>query len=178
MRLILPATRPLGYAWRMHDSPTPGHASSLRIILPDAVATEGLGARLGLILRAGDVVALRGDLGMGKSTLARAAVRAALAEPDLAVPSPTFTLVQSYDGPDCAIWHVDLYRLDGPEDALELGLDEAFADAASLIEWPDRLGRSLPADRLDVTLREDGEGRMADIQAGPSWTARIEELRP
>lgn len=174
----MPATRPLGYAWWMHDSPAPTSRPSLRIILPDAAATEALGARLGLVLRAGDVVALRGDLGMGKSTLARAAVRAALAEPDLAVPSPTFTLVQSYDRPDCAIWHVDLYRLDGPDDALELGLDEAFADAASLIEWPDRLGAYLPVDRLDITLGEDGEGRMADIQAGPTWTARIEELRP
>jgi len=178
MRLILPATRPLGYAWRMHDSPAAAHASSLRIILPDAAATEALGARLGLTLRAGDVLALRGDLGMGKSTLARAAIRAALAEPELAVPSPTFTLVQSYDGPDCAIWHVDLYRLEGPEDALELGLDEAFAEAATLIEWPDRLGPYLPVDRLDITLGEDGDGRLAEIQAGPSWTTRIEELRP
>ena len=112
--MILPATRPLGYAWRMHDSPPPGYPSSLRIILPDTAATEAFGARLGLTLRAGDVVALQGDLGMGKSTLARAAVRAALSEPELAVPSPTFTLVQSYDGPVFTVWHVDLYRLDGP----------------------------------------------------------------
>lgn len=149
--------------------------------LADLAATRALGARLAPLLRAGDVVTLSGDLGAGKTELARAVLRARLAEPDLEVPSPTFTLVQTYappDGPE--IWHVDLYRLTAPEEALELGLEEAFADAATLIEWPDRLGDGLPEARLDIALTlEDpaGGARRAEIAAaGPAWAGRLAEL--
>lgn len=159
----------------MHDSPHQTPSDVIRIDLPDAAATEAFGARLGACLRAGDVVALTGDLGAGKTTLARAAIRAALDDPDLAVPSPTFTLVQTYDGETCPIWHVDLYRLDSPEDALELGLEDAFAEAAILIEWPDRLGPYLPQDRLELVLQEAGNGRRVAMRAGASWRDRLKE---
>lgn len=152
------------------------------ITLPDLAATRAVGAALGRALRAGDVVALTGDLGAGKSELARAAIRARLDDPDLDVPSPTFTLVQTYDAPDLEIWHVDLYRLDRPEDALELGLEEAFADAALLIEWPERLGPDLPAAHLDawLTIADDEGGARCLRLADPSgaWADRLAELRP
>lgn len=160
----------------MSDS-RPKDSQELTLALPDVAASEALGASLGRVLRPGDVVALWGDLGMGKTTLARAAVRAASDDPDMAVPSPTFTLVQIYDALTGPLWHVDLYRLEDPEEALELGLEEAFAEAASLIEWPERLGGDLPADRLDIVLSEDGAGRIARLTAGPSWSDRLEGLR-
>jgi tRNA threonylcarbamoyladenosine biosynthesis protein TsaE len=146
------------------------------VSLPDEAAAQAFGARLGRLLRPGDVVALQGDLGMGKTTLARAAIRAALRDPDAPVPSPTFTLVQTYEAPECAIWHVDLYRLSEPEDAWELGLEEAFGSAATLIEWPERLAAALPSDRLLIALTEQGRGRAARLEAGPPWAERLEEL--
>src|SRR5689334_12245837 len=94
--------------------------------LPDAAATEAFGARLAASLRVGDVVCLSGDLGAGKTTLARGAITAWTGVNEDA-PSPTYTLVQTYDGPRGALWHVDLYRLNRPEEAWELGLEDAFA---------------------------------------------------
>jgi tRNA threonylcarbamoyladenosine biosynthesis protein TsaE len=93
--------------------------------LPDEAATAALAARLAALLRPGDIVLLAGDLGAGKSFLARALIRAAAGEPELEVPSPTFTLVQSYDLPAGELWHFDLYRLAAPDEVLELGWDEA-----------------------------------------------------
>ncbi len=151
--------------------------------LPDLAATHALGARLAPLLRAGDTVALGGDLGAGKSELARAVLRARLDDPALDVPSPTFTLVQTYDAPDgLALWHVDLYRLETPEDALELGLEEAFADAAVLIEWPDRLGPFLPRDRLDIALAvadaETGARTATLTPSGGDWAERLRGAAP
>jgi tRNA threonylcarbamoyladenosine biosynthesis protein TsaE len=123
-----------------------------RFYLEDEAATASLGARLAAGLREGDVLALSGDLGAGKTALARALIRAASNEEDAEVPSPTFTLVQTYECRNFEIWHFDLYRLAKPDDALELGIDEAFADAVSLIEWPERLGRYLPRQRLDILI--------------------------
>lgn len=144
--------------------------------LPDEAATLALGAALARRLRAGDLVALRGDLGAGKTALARGLIRA-LFGADIEVPSPTFTLVQTYDPPDGpAVWHVDLYRLEQPEEAIELGLEDAFADAVSLIEWPDRLGPYLPARRLDLTLTHAGDGRRASLAGGGDWPARLKGL--
>ena len=156
--------------------PVQSGSTSATLTLPDPAAAEVFGARLGRLLRPGDVVALLGDLGMGKTTLARAAIRAALDDPEAPVPSPTFTLVQTYDAPACAIWHVDLYRLSEPDDAWELGLEEAFGAAATLIEWPERLGKGLPAGRLHITLTELGEGRLATLDAGDPWRTRMTEL--
>jgi tRNA threonylcarbamoyladenosine biosynthesis protein TsaE len=105
------------------------------------------------------VVALAGDLGAGKTTFARALIAAFAAEagqPPPEVPSPTFTLVQTYDFPRATLWHFDLYRIERPEDALELGIEEAFADGITLIEWPERLGPLLPGRRIEVRLAFGG----------------------
>jgi tRNA threonylcarbamoyladenosine biosynthesis protein TsaE len=130
--------------------------------LADERATLALGARLAGEAGQGDVFALGGDLGTGKTTLARGFIRA-LTEPDEEVPSPTFTLVQTYDTEKGTIWHFDLYRLKDPEEAWELGIEEAFAEGISLIEWPERLGALLPARRRDVTLEIAGAQRRARL---------------
>ncbi len=149
----------------------------MRLALADEAATVRLGRWLAKQARPGDVIALSGTLGTGKSTLARAFIRA-LTTDDEEVPSPTFTLVQTYESDAGTIWHFDLYRLDRPDDALELDIEEAFAEGISLIEWPDRLGRHLPAKRLDLRL-EAGDtegGRLAILTATGPWAARIGDL--
>lgn len=130
--------------------------------LPDAAATEALGAKLAAQLAVGDALLLYGDLGAGKTTLARGLVGAWTGEGD-ETPSPTYTLVQTYDGPDGELWHFDLYRLESPDDAEELGLDEALASGVAVIEWPERLGAFAPPDRVELRLAMDGEGRRAEI---------------
>lgn len=128
--------------------------------LPDEAATEQLGATLAQRLRPRDVVALIGGLGAGKTTLARAILRAASGDDALVVPSPTFTLVEVYDTPRGTFWHFDLYRLEQPEQVFELGWEDALAEGIVLIEWPERLGALLP-EHLSVTLEVDGDGRRA-----------------
>ena len=133
--------------------------------LPNEQATEALGATLAARLKPGDVVGLKGDLGAGKTTLARAIVRAAAGDPDLIVPSPTFTLVEVYDTPRGSFWHFDLYRLDDPQQVYELGWEEALAEGIVLLEWPERLGRLLPK-HLSVTLElasDDGRRALLDV---------------
>lgn len=132
------------------------------IALPNADATTALGARLAAHLQAGDAICLFGDLGAGKSTLARGLIRA-LTTPGEDVPSPTFTLVQTYDGPAFAIAHFDLYRLTTAAEAYEIGVEEALDDGCAIIEWPERLDGDLPPDRLDIALSVDGEGRSARV---------------
>jgi tRNA threonylcarbamoyladenosine biosynthesis protein TsaE len=134
------------------------------LFLPDESATERLGAALAARLRPRDTVALEGGLGAGKTTLARALLRAASGTPGLVVPSPTFTLVETYDTPSGAFWHFDLYRLEAPEQVFELGWEEARADGIVLVEWAERLGPLLPADRLTVTLSPEGSGRRARLE--------------
>lgn len=141
------------------------------IALPDEAATTALGAALAPHLRRGDVVYLTGTLGMGKSTLARGLVRA-LTHPDQDVPSPTFTLIQSYDTADFELLHLDLYRLETPEETLELGLDDALADGVLLIEWPDRLGHLGFDARLDIVLEQIDHTNL------PGGTGRIARLTP
>jgi tRNA threonylcarbamoyladenosine biosynthesis protein TsaE len=146
--------------------------------LPDEAATAALAVGLSRLLRTGDVVTLRGDLGAGKTAFARALIRA-LGDPDEDVPSPTFTLVQTYDVAPAPVWHFDLYRLGGPDEVIELGWDEVRADGIALIEWPDRLGTLLPADRLDLALSfVDGEptARRAILTGHGLWADRLQSL--
>lgn len=132
--------------------------------LPDEAATERLGELLARRLQVRDLVALHGGLGVGKTTLARAVLRAASGDPALIVPSPTFTLVEVYETRRGTFWHFDLYRLEAPEQVFELGWEEARADGIALVEWPERLGGLLPGDRLDVMLGIDGAGRRAELR--------------
>ncbi len=119
-------------------------------VLADLAATAAAAGRLAPALRVGDVVGLAGPLGAGKTTFARHLLRAlGVAEE---VPSPTFNLVLTYPTVAGEVWHFDLFRLEAPEEAFELGIEEAFADAISLIEWPERLGGLLPAERLELVL--------------------------
>jgi tRNA threonylcarbamoyladenosine biosynthesis protein TsaE len=139
--------------------------------LAEEADTAALGERLALAARPGDVIALYGDLGAGKTTLARALIRR-LIGPDTEAPSPTFTLVQTYPAPDLTIWHFDLYRLNDPGEARELGLEEAV-DGLALIEWPERLGRDLPVARLEVRLSFGGTGRIARLVDLDDWSTRL-----
>ncbi len=148
--------------------------------LPDEAATVSLAGRIAPLARPGDVLALWGDLGTGKTVFARAFVRGRGA-PAEEVPSPTFTLVQVYEpGPGFAgaVHHFDLFRLTAAEEAYELDIEEAFADGVSLIEWPGRLGRLLPAVRLDITLTQGSapDTRRVVLEGRGSWASRLEEI--
>ncbi|MBU3971840.1 MAG: tRNA (adenosine(37)-N6)-threonylcarbamoyltransferase complex ATPase subunit type 1 TsaE [Alphaproteobacteria bacterium] len=147
-------------------------------VLPDADATTRLGAAIAPLLAPGETVLLYGPLGMGKSTLARGLVRA-MTTPDEDVPSPTFTLVQFYDSSP-PVAHFDLYRLTRPEEAAEIGLDEALDEGCAVIEWPERLGDDpavwLGPDRLTVTLAEQGAGRLATVSGAGAWEAKLKDL--
>ena len=144
--------------------------------LPDLAATEALATRLAPLLRPGDAVLLDGPLGAGKSAFARALLRAAAGDPALEVPSPTFTLVQSYDLPAGPAHHFDLYRLSGPAGLGELGWDEA-REGIVLVEWPERLGPLAPPDALRIHLTP-GAAEEARHVVLRGWDARLEGLRP
>jgi len=135
--------------------------------LPDLAATGRLGARIAGQLRPGDLVALSGELGAGKTTLARAILTSlGVAEN---VPSPTFTLVQSYETPALTISHYDLYRLKNAREMDELGLEEALERGAALVEWPERAEARLPVNRLTVELLAHGDGRRAALSGPKRW---------
>lgn len=148
------------------------------LLLTDAEATGRLGEAIASLLAPGEAVLLYGSLGMGKSTLARALIRA-LTTPDEDVPSPTFTLVQFYDS-DPPVAHFDLYRLNRPEEAAEIGLDEALDEGCAVIEWPERLGDDpgawLGPDRLVIVLSEAGDGRHATVSGAGAWEAKAMAL--
>jgi tRNA threonylcarbamoyladenosine biosynthesis protein TsaE len=139
--------------------------------LIDEQATARLGAAVARALRPGETVCLYGPLGAGKTTLARGLVRA-LTRPDEDVPSPTFTLVQFYQGAAFPLAHFDLYRLTRADEAYEIGLDEALEDGAALIEWPQRLDGRLPGDRLDIEIDIEGDGRRARLTPHGAWEGR------
>ena len=156
----------------------PCRPAPLRIALADADATIRLGARLAGLLGAGDALLLEGPIGAGKTLLARALIQARLAQAGRTedVPSPTFTLVQVYDAAGLEIWHADLYRLTHPDEAVELGLEDAFREALCIVEWPDRLGALRPARALTIRLEDDAtqDGRLATIRA-PAELAHLRD---
>jgi tRNA threonylcarbamoyladenosine biosynthesis protein TsaE len=155
---------------------SPAETPALEFAPRTLAASEALAGQVALCARPGDVIALRGTLGAGKTAFARAFIRAregGAAVTD--VPSPTFTLVQVYDLPGGAVWHFDLYRLTNAGQAWELGLEEALIAGISLIEWPERLGALLPAERLDVLIGpgRDGDSRMVHLSGNGTWPARL-----
>jgi tRNA threonylcarbamoyl adenosine modification protein YjeE len=160
----------------MTESPS-GAEAALTLTLDSPAATERLAARIASRAAARDVIALWGNLGAGKTAFARAFIRARAGDPAIEVPSPTFTLVQTYDLQP-PVWHFDLYRLISEDDVWELGIEEALADAISLIEWPERLGALLPDSRLDVGFAsaDRPEARRASITGHGTWAARLEGL--
>ncbi|MCA1493375.1 MAG: tRNA (adenosine(37)-N6)-threonylcarbamoyltransferase complex ATPase subunit type 1 TsaE [Sinorhizobium meliloti] len=145
---------------------------SLDRLLKDEAATIELGEDLALALKAGDCVGLSGDLGAGKSTFARAFLRAMADDTALEVPSPTFTLVQSYEL-RVPVAHFDLYRLGDASELTELGFDEALSEGICLVEWPEKAEGALPADRITLTLAHEGDGRRVRISAPAGAFERI-----
>ena len=152
-------------------------ATSATLDLPDEAATAALAGRLAAVARRGDVIALQGDLGTGKTAFARAFVNALPGGVE-EVPSPTFTLVQTYPRGELEVWHFDLYRLERPEEAAELGLEEALAEGVTLIEWPERLGGGLPRGALILAFAygETPTARQVVLSGGAAWSERLREL--
>ena len=148
--------------------------ATARIELADQDATRRLAKRLAGLLRAGDFVGLGGVLGAGKTTAARHVIEA-LAGHAMEVPSPSFTLAQSYEFADFTLWHFDLYRIETSEEVYELGFEEALADGVCLVEWPERLGPLIPAERLDLTLLQGAapDQRIACLAAHGDWRDRL-----
>ena len=144
--------------------------------LPDEAATAALATRIAALARPGDVIALKGELGAGKTSFARTFIRARGGAE--AVPSPTFTLVQVYELDEGTIWHIDGYRLRNPEEAWELDIEDAFNEGISLIEWPEMLGPLVPARRLEIALSAGPTpaSRRAAIDPGGEWAARLAAL--
>lgn len=153
-------------------------AGAHRLALADEAATGRLAADLAAILKPGDIVALSGQLGAGKSALARAILRELAQDPELEAPSPTFTLVQGYDTPHGPVIHADLYRIRSPDELDDLGLIEELDRTITLVEWPDRAGARLPGGRrLDIVLEVDPArpetGRIAHLAGGVLWRQRL-----
>ncbi|MGA3301811.1 MAG: tRNA (adenosine(37)-N6)-threonylcarbamoyltransferase complex ATPase subunit type 1 TsaE [Methylovirgula sp.] len=148
-----------------------------QIELADEAATVALARELAKWLRPGDLLTLSGDLGAGKTTFARALIRILTDDPDLEVPSPTFTLMQSYEGAGFSIVHADLYRIERPDELIELGWDDAAEGALFIVEWPDRGGRHIGHDRLDIAFTIDaargGEHRRATLKGTGTLATRL-----
>jgi tRNA threonylcarbamoyl adenosine modification protein YjeE len=149
---------------------------TVQFTLEDEAATANLANSFKDIVRAGDIIALYGDLGAGKTTFCKALIRSLLNDPTHEVPSPTFTLVQTYDGPTFPIWHFDMYRLEDPSEVEELGFEETV-DGLALIEWPEKMGDALPPYRLDVRISFDTHNRKLTLTPhGDDWSARLDVL--
>jgi len=145
------------------------------LTLPHLEDTEAFAARLAPILRPGDTLLLSGPIGAGKTAFARALIRASMENPAEEVPSPTFTLVQTYTAPDgTELWHADLYRLTGPDEATELGLESAFDTAICLVEWPDRLADLAPAEALCLTFAAGETAHVLSLTGPDPWPERLE----
>ncbi|MGK7753105.1 MULTISPECIES: tRNA (adenosine(37)-N6)-threonylcarbamoyltransferase complex ATPase subunit type 1 TsaE [unclassified Roseovarius] len=153
-------------------------ARTLHLALPGPDATAALARRIGAGLRPGDVLLLDGPVGAGKTHFARSLIQSLLPVPE-DVPSPTFTLVQTYEGAGFDIWHTDLYRLSSTEEVIELGLLEAFDHSVTLVEWPDRLGALVPTNALTLAFapHDDPDQRVLDITwRDPRWDDRAGEF--
>ena len=137
--------------------------------------TAKFAEKIASIAKTGDTLLLEGPIGAGKSAFARAFIRARLGRME-DVPSPTFTLVQTYEDPNGDIWHCDLYRLTHPDEAFELGLDTAFDTAICLIEWPDRLGQYIPENALHLSFSAGDTHHSVIISAPTAWADRIGHL--
>lgn len=154
---------------------------AITVTLAGPADTYAFAARLAPLAVRGDVIALAGELGSGKTTFARGFINAlcvAHGLPQEDVPSPTFTLVQEYQLPDFALFHIDLYRIETQSELYELGLDDAFAEGVSLVEWPDRLGSFLPANRLELVFshaapQENEDRRVVFVTPFGDWKGRI-----
>jgi tRNA threonylcarbamoyladenosine biosynthesis protein TsaE len=142
------------------------------VILAGPAETASAGQALAEVLRAGDIIALSGDLGAGKTSLARGLLAGLGLVED--APSPSFAIVIPYDLPEVRlpVWHVDLYRLDDPDEIEELGLDEALSNGAVIIEWPERMGTRLWPEALLLHLNPEGSGRRLTVTVPPSWEGR------
>jgi N-acetylmuramate 1-kinase len=154
--------------------------STWRIDLPNEQATAALAQRIIEWLQPGDLVALSGDLGLGKTTFARAMIRALVGDPSLEAPSPTFTLMQTYDGPGYPIVHADFYRIKHPDELVNLGWEEAREGALVLVEWPQRAEEALGGDRLEITLEPSPAGpeaRVAIIRGHGAFGPRVARAR-
>ncbi len=138
------------------------NAAPLTIYLPDPAATDAIARQFADHVPGGCTLLLSGPIGAGKSHFARAFIRRRLGYPG-DIPSPTFTLVQTYHSETEEVWHADLYRLSHPDEAAELGLDEAIGTAICVIEWPDRLGDLVPQNAIRLAFRDEGEGRSVAI---------------
>lgn len=148
-------------------------------ILRGLTETRAFGHRLAAGLTAGDVILLTGDLGAGKTTLARAIIERLTGVSD--APSPTYTIVQTYEtGEGVDLWHADLYRIEAEAELDEIGLEDAFDEAVCLIEWPDRLAGMLPPDHLEVDIRpepgEEADVRRVRITGRGQWEDRLDEF--
>jgi tRNA threonylcarbamoyl adenosine modification protein YjeE len=160
--------------------PTTAGRSSYTVALANEQATERLVLDIAAALEPGDLITLSGDLGAGKTTFARAMIRTLAGDPNIPVPSPTFTLIQSYDLPRFPVVHADLYRLEGPGELAELGFEDLPKNAVVLLEWPDRAAGFLPPDRLDVAFTlsplSGPEHRNARITGYGGFAARAERI--
>ncbi|MBI1186944.1 MAG: tRNA (adenosine(37)-N6)-threonylcarbamoyltransferase complex ATPase subunit type 1 TsaE [Alphaproteobacteria bacterium] len=145
---------------------------SLDLALADAAATEALGARIGAALELGEAVLLFGPLGAGKTTLARGAISAWVGA-ETEAPSPTYTLVQAYEGPKGGLRHADLYRLASTHEIEEIGLVDALLEEALIVEWPERFAAQAPENRLHVTLSHAGGARRARLEGFGVWRRRL-----
>lgn len=148
-------------------------ALSTTLPLPQETRTASLAACIALRLRPGDTLLLSGPIGAGKTSFARALIRAWCGNPAEDVPSPTFTLVQTYAHQGVMLWHCDLYRLARPYEALELGLDEALGRDICVIEWPDRLGALSPPDALRLEMAAAAQGHSLTATGPDPWPARL-----
>jgi tRNA threonylcarbamoyl adenosine modification protein YjeE len=152
-----------------------------RIDLPSLQATEAFAGQLAEWLRPGDFLALSGDLGVGKTAFARSLIRSLAGDPSLEAPSPTFTLMQIYDGPGYPIVHADFYRIRHPDEVANLGWDEAIEGALVLVEWPQRAEQALKADRLEIDLAMipelGAEARRATLVGHGAFAARVARAR-
>lgn len=145
-----------------------------RINLPDLRATEALALRLAPHIRAEDAILLSGPLGIGKTSFARMLLRSLCRDPEMEVPSPSFTLVQIYDAPAFPVYHYDLWRLESEEDLIELDWDEA-REGVVLVEWPERLNRFLPENALHISLSLHSESIRQAVLSG--WDDRLDLIK-